>query len=163
AIAQRHFDIVLERAPSALRKARVHAKLVGLHYGAGRSEMAVEAACRAFNLLGVPLRARPPRVAVIAKLVALKLLMLRKGISIEGLAELPRAHDERSEILADLCVNLLPAAKDVDNNLFGLACLYVVEESIRRGLSDASAICVICLGNFFGVLGDAEACRTWGL
>ncbi|MBX7058159.1 MAG: AAA family ATPase [Leptospirales bacterium] len=134
--AEQRFAVLVQRCKDLDLVAAIHQKLVVLYTNQGRHGEAIRMGLRGLRLLGLRLRERPGKAAVLWELGRLEIA--RRGLSAADFQQLPLMHRPRLLIAMELMMALAPPAFFTDQNLFAVLSLRMARFSLRHGLSGAS-------------------------
>jgi predicted ATPase/GAF domain-containing protein/HPt (histidine-containing phosphotransfer) domain-containing protein len=151
-------------APDALARGRVHVLKTRILEHGGRLVEAVSQVRTALGELGVHLPESPDEIHQGIGQGIGKLQAHLTRVTVEGLAELPKAEDGESRLVLELLAQVIPPAFQTCPPLFILAELVMFDLSLTRGVDAVScknfADCSIVLMAF---LGDYDTAYRLGL
>jgi PAS domain S-box-containing protein len=133
---------LLARARTTIERLAVHAIQVKLHTIRGELALSIDSGVRALGLIGFAISAHPSVEQVDHAYRAVWALLEDRWPerSIEHLLALPPATDPEMKAGLDLASSMLDVASFTDANLVQLLTCFMVETTIRHGVTDSSAV-----------------------
>jgi predicted ATPase/signal transduction histidine kinase len=155
------FSTLLSRARTPAQRATVIAMQVTLASLSGQHREAIRLGLEGLRLLGVELPASPAPAAIGAELGTVAERLSGRGPA--DLMELPRTGEPNVELSVNLLASIAASAYMVDQNLFALLVLRIVQLSLEHGNSRLSAFGYVIYGILLAsALDDPSAGRQFG-
>lgn len=150
--AESFFKIILDNVRSDLEKAKVYKIKIILYINQDKVEEAVDIGLYALKLLGMNIPLKPNNLQITSELFKVK---FHSGIGkIENLLFLPSMRDNYKIAIMDILMSLTPVAYIIDQKLFVLVVLKIVNLSLKYGNSYASVfgygVYGLIVGSVFG-------------
>lgn len=134
--AEKFFKILLDNVKSDLEKSKVYKIKIILYINQDKAKEAVDIGIEALKLLGMNIPNNPKYIQIIQELLKTKFFL--GGRKIEDLLLLPNMSDTYKAAIMDILMSLTPVAYIIDQKLFLLVVLKIVNLSLRYGNSYAS-------------------------
>lgn len=158
--AEKRLLAILERTLSTVERAMTTGLLVGVYVGLDRNADAVDAGLRFLESRGIVASAHPGAEAVDAD--AAEVWRRIGDRAVADLAELPTMADPDDRATIDVLMEMYAPALFTDPNLSRLVISLMVNLTLERGTSDASAFAYVWFGAFMGRSGDYATAYRFG-
>jgi len=150
------FEIILRNAKTNGAKAEIYRIRVTFSQNKGRPREALRYAREGLKLLGLNMPSNPSKLSVLKELLKIKWQIGQRKPG--DLAFLPQVVDPTRQTMADILINMSPAAYYYNKKLFSLAMLNIFTVSLRYGQTTASPLGYMSYGFLIGsVLGDYQS------
>lgn len=151
--AEALFGTILRNAKTKKEKADVYRIWVASSQNKGRPREALQYAREGLRLLGLNMPSNPTKLSVLKELLKIKWQIGRRKPG--DLAFLPHIVDPTRQTMADILINMCPAAYYYNKKLFSLAMLNIFTVSLQYEQTTAGPLGYMSYGFLIGsVLGD---------
>ncbi|WP_432403101.1 diguanylate cyclase [Wukongibacter sp. M2B1] len=150
--AESLFKIILDHVRSDLEKAKVYKIKIILYINQDKAEEAVKIGLYALKILGMKIPSNPNNIQIASELLKVR---FNSGIGkIEDILSLPFMEDTYKIAFMDILMSLTPVAYIINQKLFLLVVLKIINLSLKYGNSYASVfgygVYGLIIGSVFG-------------
>jgi PAS domain S-box-containing protein len=159
--AERLFEKILQQAKTSHEKTRVYNVKIVLYVNMTKFDEAIAIGIEGLKLLGLNLPVKPGKATILLEIVKTKWNLGRRKI--EELIHLPEMTDPNKKAAMNLLLNIAAPAFFVNQDLFALVTLKMVNMSLRYGNANISSFGYMIYAVMLGTaLGNFESGYEFG-